>query len=48
MTPHFTEAERAVHYPDDRRAYLGIKPYIKIILLVLIFGNLGNNNNRDI
>lgn len=35
MTPHFTEAERAVHYPSDRRAYLALKPYMKTILLLL-------------
>ncbi|MDQ2753591.1 MAG: cytochrome b/b6 domain-containing protein, partial [Bacteroidota bacterium] len=39
--PHFTEAEKAVHYPADRRAYLGIKPYMKIILLVLFCGSFG-------
>ncbi len=41
MILHFTEAEKAVHYPEDRRAYLGIKPYVKIILLVLFIGVLG-------
>jgi sulfoxide reductase catalytic subunit YedY len=41
MIPHFTEAEKAVHYPADRRAYLGMKPYMKIILLVLFIGILG-------
>ena len=41
MVPHFTEAEKAVHYPADRRAYLGMKPYMKIILLVLFFGSFG-------
>ncbi len=41
MIPHFTQAEKAVHYPADRRAYLGMKPYMKIILLVLLFGSIG-------
>ncbi len=41
MVPHFTEAEKAVHYPSDRRAYLGMKPYIKIILLALFLGTFG-------
>lgn len=41
MIAHFTEAEKAVHYPADRRAYLGMKPYMKIILLVLFFGLFG-------
>ncbi len=41
MIPNFTEAEKAVHYPDDRRAYLGMKPYIKVILIIFIFGVIG-------
>lgn len=41
MIPHFTEAERRVHYSDDRRAYLGINPYMKIILIILILGLFG-------
>lgn len=35
MIPQFTAAEKAVHYPEDRRAYLGMKSYMKIILVVL-------------
>ncbi len=41
MISHFTEAEKAVHYPADRRAYLGMKPYVKIVLLILLFGSFG-------
>ncbi|MGA9211833.1 molybdopterin-dependent oxidoreductase [Kaistella sp.] len=41
MIPHFTAAERAVHYPADRRAYLGMKRYMKIILFVLFVGVFG-------
>ena len=41
MIPHFTEAEKAVHYPTDRRAYIGLKPYMKIILLVSFIGVFG-------
>ncbi|QOW11825.1 hypothetical protein Q73A0000_16390 [Kaistella flava (ex Peng et al. 2021)] len=41
MIPHFTAAEKAVHYPEDRRAYLGMKPYMKMILLVLFIGIIG-------
>ncbi len=40
MITHFTAAEKAVHYPADRRAFLGMKPYVKIILIVLFFGSL--------
>ncbi|KIA86018.1 molybdopterin-dependent oxidoreductase [Kaistella jeonii] len=41
MIPNFTQAEKAVHYPEDRRAYLGLKPYMKIILLILLVGTVG-------
>ncbi len=41
MIPHFKDAEKAVHYPADRRAYLWMKPYIKIILLALVLGTFG-------
>ena len=40
MITHFTAAEKAVHYPADRSAFLGMKPYVKIILIVLFFGSL--------
>lgn len=40
MIAHFTEGEKAVHYPKDRRAYLGMKLNMKIILLVLFIGIL--------
>lgn len=41
MIPHFTEAEKAVHYPVDRRAYLGMSKYTKMLLLVLCIGIFG-------
>ncbi|MFC7671173.1 molybdopterin-dependent oxidoreductase [Hymenobacter humi] len=31
MIPHFSEAERAVHYPDDRRAFVAVKPYVLLV-----------------
>lgn len=36
MITHFSEAEKVVHFPGDRRAYIYIKPYMIVILLVLI------------
>ncbi|MEO7523162.1 MAG: cytochrome b/b6 domain-containing protein, partial [Ferruginibacter sp.] len=36
--PHFTEAEKAIHYPADRRNFVALKPYILIIFFVLIIG----------
>jgi DMSO/TMAO reductase YedYZ molybdopterin-dependent catalytic subunit/thiosulfate reductase cytochrome b subunit len=41
MFTHFTQAERAVHYPEDRRAFIGIKPYMIVILLVLLLVPIG-------
>lgn len=41
MIPNFTAAEKAVHYPADRRVYIGVKPYLKIIFLVLFSGSIG-------
>lgn len=41
MIPHFNQAEKAVHYPADRRAYIGIEPYMIVVLLVFLFGSFG-------
>lgn len=41
MIPNFTKAEKAFTYPSDRRAYIGIKPYMKIVLLILVGGTIG-------
>ena len=41
MIPHFTEAERAVHYPDDRRAFVAVKPYMLYLLGGLLLGAVG-------
>ena len=39
MITHFTEAEKAVHYPADSRAFLGMKPCTELILLILFLGS---------
>jgi hypothetical protein len=41
MFTHLTKEEKAVHYPDDRRMFLGIKPYILVIFAVIIVGMIG-------
>ena len=41
MIPHFTAAEKAVHYPDDRRSFLALKPYMWAILGGLLLGSVG-------
>ncbi len=38
MFSHFNKAERAVHYPEDRKFHITVKPYILIILGGLIIG----------
>ncbi|MEJ7827647.1 MAG: molybdopterin-dependent oxidoreductase [Segetibacter sp.] len=38
---HFTEAEKAVHYPADRRSFVAVKPYMLAIFFVLIIGLIG-------
>ncbi|HQW12170.1 MAG TPA: molybdopterin-dependent oxidoreductase [Saprospiraceae bacterium] len=41
MRPHFTPKEKSVHYPADRSAYIGLKRYIKITILVVMLGAIG-------
>jgi DMSO/TMAO reductase YedYZ molybdopterin-dependent catalytic subunit/thiosulfate reductase cytochrome b subunit len=38
MFTHFTKEEKAVHYPDDRRSFLAVKPYMLVICGVIILG----------
>jgi sulfoxide reductase catalytic subunit YedY len=38
MMAHFTEAEKAIHYPSDRRSFVALKPYMLIIFFLLIIG----------
>ncbi|MGZ4090364.1 MAG: hypothetical protein ACXVNO_06565 [Bacteroidia bacterium] len=38
MFTHFTEEEKAIHYPEDRRVVIAIKPYMLIIFGIIIFG----------
>ena len=37
----FTTAERAVRYPDDRRTFIGMKPYMLVILFALLLAPVG-------
>ncbi len=41
MFTHFSKAEKSVHYPPDRRMYVSIKPYILVVLGLLVFGLIG-------
>lgn len=38
MFTHFNEAERAVHVPKVKHAYIAIKPYMLVIFGVIVFG----------
>lgn len=38
---HFNEAEKNVHYPPDRRMYLGLKPYVFVIIALLLLASVG-------
>ena len=40
MIPNFTPEEKAMQYPDDRRFYLGIKPYMLLIIGMILFGSI--------
>lgn len=41
MIAHLNEAEKAVHYPADRRTFIGVKPYMLVIFAVIIVGLIG-------
>lgn len=40
MIPFFTDAEKAMHYPADRRFYLKLKPYMLVIIGIVLFGSI--------
>ncbi len=41
MIKHLNEAEKKVHYPTDRRMFVGVKPYMLVIFAVIIIGLIG-------
>ncbi len=41
MIPHLNEAEKAVHYPPDRRAFVAVKPYMLVIFGIILSGLIG-------
>ena len=36
MFTHFTKEEKAIHYPTDRRTFISVKPYMKVIFVIFI------------
>ncbi|SEN19668.1 DMSO/TMAO reductase YedYZ, molybdopterin-dependent catalytic subunit [Mucilaginibacter gossypiicola] len=41
MFTNFNAAEQAVHFPADRRLFLGIKPYIFVVIGILLLATVG-------
>jgi len=41
MIKHLNQAEKKVHYPTDRRMFVGIKPYMLVIFAVIVVGLIG-------
>ncbi|HUZ61003.1 MAG TPA: hypothetical protein VMU83_19675, partial [Hanamia sp.] len=40
MIPRFTPAEKAMHYPEDRRFFVNIKPYMLFIIGMILVGSI--------
>src|SRR6185437_9914028 len=40
MIPRFTAAEKAMHYPEDRGFFVNIKPYMLIIIGIVLIGSI--------
>lgn len=40
MIPHFTHAEKAMHYPEDRRFFVRLKPYMLFIIGMVLLGSI--------
>lgn len=40
MIPRFTSAEKEMHYPKDRRFFVSLKPYMFIILGIVLLGTI--------
>jgi methionine sulfoxide reductase catalytic subunit len=41
MFTNFTKAQREVHYPEDRRSFVGVKRYIVVICILLLLFTVG-------
>ncbi len=40
MIPHFTAAEKSMHYPADRNFYVRLKPYMLFIIGMVLLGTI--------
>lgn len=41
MFTHFTQAERAVHYPEERKLFIQLKPIVFVILGIVLLATVG-------
>src|SRR4051794_16733497 len=41
MIAKLNDAQKSVHYPKDRRMFLGIKPYMLLMICFIVFGLIG-------
>ena len=41
MFTHFTNEEKAIHHPTDRRAFIAVKPYMLVIFGIIILAPIG-------
>ncbi len=40
MIPHFTAAEKEMHYPADRHFFVRLKPYMLFVICLILFGSI--------
>lgn len=41
MFVHFDQAEKEVHFPEDRKLYIGLRPYIFVIIGIALLATVG-------
>lgn len=41
MFTHFDTIEKAVHFPEDRRLFVGLKPYVFVVIGIALFATVG-------
>lgn len=41
MFTHFNQAEKAVHFPEDRKLFIGLKPFIFVIIGIALLATVG-------
>ncbi|MBZ0201004.1 MAG: molybdopterin-dependent oxidoreductase [Ignavibacteriaceae bacterium] len=41
MFTHFNKIEKSVHYPEDRKLFIGLKPYVFIVIGIVFLATIG-------